>query len=783
VSLDLGTLVAHVKLDDGQYQRSVTGAQAKIQQLKRDLASIGVTKARIDADSAGATAKIKALQGELKGLSKEIQLGVVTKDTSERIEAIKTELASLSDEKAKISIDSAAANAKIKAIRAELARVGGDDVTAKVHVKTDGVNFAFRGVNMLTTAIVALGPIAVPVLAAVAAGAGVLGSSLLTAGAAGGVFAAAVMGQVARMKTQQTQLKSLRTSLDSTRASQQQYKVALDATTKGTTAHKTALHAYQAAQDRTTAAEDRLTKAQQRFNRQFGPAATGLHHLTSAWGGFLSSTRKSTLGAMGSGLDLVAGILPRLVPLTNAAGNAVNNLLADLGGFADSKRFQGILDFFMKYGPSAITVFGHVAGNVILGVFGLFRAFAPYQASFLNGIEAMSRAFLHWSDGFGKSNGFHSFMAYAQQVLPEVADLFVSAATFVGRFVVALGPLAGIEFKGLLGLLHILNSLPTGVLTVLAVGITAVVLGLKAWEIGTKAVTVAQKIAAVSSKVMAAAQWALNAAMSANPIALVIIGIVALGVALVIAYKKSATFRGIVNGAFHAVGAAASWLWDQIKKLGGVADNVFHPVGAVGKWLWNNALQPTFRFIVSGIGTLMLTWGKMLRALSHVPGFGWAKGAADAMLNAGAKALGLAASIKKIPDSHTTRVTVNGVEYASAAVARLARQYNVLPRNIATQITTTHIEKMQRLTGHASGTPNFRGGLTRVGEHGPEYVSLPAGSRIWPTGQAQAAQRSAGLGAGGRMAPLAAGDLVIREYIDLERYERQQAFRERAATV
>ena len=33
---------------------------------------------------------------------------------------------------------------------------------------------------------------------------------------------------------------------------------------------------------------------------------------------------------------------------------------------------------------------------------------------------------------------------------------------------------------------------------------------------------------------------------------------------------------------------------------------------------------------------------------------------------------------------------------------------------------------------HASGTTNFRGGRTWVGEGGPELVELPAGSRITP---------------------------------------------------
>lgn len=59
-------------------------------------------------------------------------------------------------------------------------------------------------------------------------------------------------------------------------------------------------------------------------------------------------------------------------------------------------------------------------------------------------------------------------------------------------------------------------------------------------------------------KVWAAVQAALNIVMAMNPVLLIVAGIVALVAAITIAYKKSATFRGIVNAlgaAFKAVGS------------------------------------------------------------------------------------------------------------------------------------------------------------------------------------------------------------------------------------
>lgn len=77
---------------------------------------------------------------------------------------------------------------------------------------------------------------------------------------------------------------------------------------------------------------------------------------------------------------------------------------------------------------------------------------------------------------------------------------------------------------------------------------------------------VASGASAAATGVMTGAQWALNAAMSANPIALVVVALVALVAAVIIAYKKSETFRAIVTGAFRAVTAAATATFNWIKR-------------------------------------------------------------------------------------------------------------------------------------------------------------------------------------------------------------------------
>lgn len=71
---------------------------------------------------------------------------------------------------------------------------------------------------------------------------------------------------------------------------------------------------------------------------------------------------------------------------------------------------------------------------------------------------------------------------------------------------------------------------------------------------------------AVATGVMTAAQWALNTALSANPIGLVVVAIGALVAGVVLAYKNSETFRNIVQGAFSAVADAGQFMYEKVLK-------------------------------------------------------------------------------------------------------------------------------------------------------------------------------------------------------------------------
>ncbi|ANA85568.1 tail length tape measure protein [Gordonia phage Splinter] len=112
---------------------------------------------------------------------------------------------------------------------------------------------------------------------------------------------------------------------------------------------------------------------------------------------------------------------------------------------------------------------------------------------------------------------------------------------------------------------------------------------------------------AIATGVWTAAQTALNFAMSANPIGVVIAIVVALVAAIVLAYRNSETFRNIVQAAWQGIQTAASWAWDNVLKP--VIDGFMAGLGWLGDkglWLWQNVMVPAWDAISAG-GQAM--WG------------------------------------------------------------------------------------------------------------------------------------------------------------------------------
>ena len=111
-----------------------------------------------------------------------------------------------------------------------------------------------------------------------------------------------------------------------------------------------------------------------------------------------------------------------------------------------------------------------------------------------------------------------------------------------------------------------------------------------AHTVATTAMTAANAAAEAGATGLALAQAALNAVISANPVALLVSALAALATGLVTAYKTSETFRNAVNSALSAVkktaqsaiGTVVDWINELVAKIKGAAAALANLKNGVG---------------------------------------------------------------------------------------------------------------------------------------------------------------------------------------------------------
>lgn len=305
------------------------------------------------------------------------------------------------------------------------------------------------------------------------------------------------------------------------------------------------------------------------------------------------------------------------------------------------------------------------------------------------------------------------------------------------------------------------------------------------------------KVVGVVVRVAALAFQFLGAALLANPVVLITLAIVALGAALVIAYKKSQTFRDIVNGAltavktaavatFGALQTAASAVWGAITTGFNVVVSILKVVlfpaifairlqftllaiAVLGSFmLIKTAAVAVFNFLLPFIKVaigLMVAQFKIFRSIV-VAQFNVLKAVAIPIFNAisivartAFSVAGAAVSkfvsvakpvlkgIKKFLDGLFDGVASGAAAAFGAAksiINSVIRGINAAIKPINKAAGFVHAPKVPVIPELAVGARNFRGGVALVGEKGPELVDIPGGSDVHTASDTRGILGSAG---------------------------------------
>lgn len=385
---------------------------------------------------------------------------------------------------------------------------------------------------------------------------------------------------------------------DAARQKAEEYNSALSASKSATKAARESQEAYKAKMAELPPA-----------TRDTAEALQNLKDSTTSWSDSLSS---STMPVFTRGIKFLESLLPKLTPIVKDVATQIDGFVSGLGEGTAGRVFREFGANVKENGAGALRTFLEVGKNLVVGILGILNAFQPMSKEMTGGLQGLTERFAEWGATLGESQGFQTFISTAQDAGPRLSEAFGAIARAMGDVSSAAGPLAGIGLTVITIFARLVDAIPTPVLELLVPAIIAVNLALKAYAIYQAAATAAtwlfstavvtsggamyasraamlaaiaafiwHRIVSIASTV---ATWAWTAATYAfavaqlvvvgvikglilvvkglgialkflftNPIGLAILALVALGVGLYMAWKRSETFRNIVKGALNAV--------------------------------------------------------------------------------------------------------------------------------------------------------------------------------------------------------------------------------------
>lgn len=262
-----------------------------------------------------------------------------------------------------------------------------------------------------------------------------------------------------------------------------------------------------------------------------------------------------------------------------------------------------------------------------------------------------------------------------------------------------------------------------------------IIITISSMAIAFTLVSKAMRGLSVATKVFQLVWALLNGTIGLTPIGLIVIGITALVGAFVLAYQKSETFRNMV-----------SQLWNKILELGSglvawASSTILPIIQQIWNSLsnfWNTTLSPFLSWCVSVLAPVFGgVWDTICQYVSG------AFNAIGEIIQGAFQILqGLVDFVTGVLSGNWEKAW-NGIkEIFNGIIESIKGIWDGLINWLSTPINaainiTKHVfgggedaSETDTADNNAVGTNYFKGGTTWVGEHGPELMTLPRGTKI-----------------------------------------------------
>jgi hypothetical protein len=367
----------------------------------------------------------------------------------------------------------------------------------------------------------------------------------------------------------------------------------------------------------------------------------------AAVAGIFKNTRGAVIALRGA-IDPLGKALAAVINATAGKLPGLAQGFADgatkVGIFLQKAAASGKISQFFQAGLTTLKQLGGIVvnvGSILQSVFAAATATGNNLLGNLKALTGQAAAFLKSVQGSSALGSLFGTLAQFGQalrtslgaVLPALASsiqvLGPAVAGLAGPFsqlVVAAAPLlplfagwAAIIITKLTPAIAVLSKFLADHTTVVKAAVIAVGAFLAVQKLAAAAIAVQAaggliayakglQLVTTLTKVWTGVQAALDIALNANPISLIVIAIAALVGGIVLAYKHSETFRVIVQATWaaikSAIGATVDWIvnvaWPAIKKA-------WDAIAAAGLWLWHNVIEPVWHGIQAVIGFVVNT--------------------------------------------------------------------------------------------------------------------------------------------------------------------------------
>lgn len=302
-------------------------------------------------------------------------------------------------------------------------------------------------------------------------------------------------------------------------------------------------------------------------------AVIAINNMKDAWRDMENKMAPTTLKLVAESTDFLRNVMTRLFPSMQGVGESFVGMIAKMnnaieGGKADA--------FFEHMNTFAVPMFEKVmisAGNILKGLGGIMVAFTPLGMQLGDGMVSLTDKFAKWAWGLQSNPAFQKFVQQVQESTPIIMNLIGQIVLTLWDLIQGLYPISievlkaaasFLEWSRESGALQLVIDLLSGALKFLldnanwllpvlasmfaALGALRIVHTITQFvgDFAKGLSTLARflGLTRTATVLATASQWALNTAMLANPIGIVI-GLVA---------------------ALIAIGVALYLNWDDIKK-------------------------------------------------------------------------------------------------------------------------------------------------------------------------------------------------------------------------